>query len=95
MPGQSELFSILMHYVCIRERGEMSFFFFLLSVWVCVCVYMLDSANSHLHFPCTACEMFSDVGTAIIYKACSLLHPLPLFISYTYLHARTLQAKTV
>lgn len=75
------------------ERGD-EFFFRLLYVGVRVCV--LDSANSDLHFPCTACEMFSDVDsvTAIIYKACSL-HSLLFFLSYTYLHAHTLKAKTV
>lgn len=62
--GQCELFSILMHYVCIRGRDEFS----PSSTWTYVSV--LDLANSDLHFPCTTCEMFSDVGTvtAIMYK---------------------------
>lgn len=82
--GQCELFSILMHYVCIKGRGWMRVFFFFLflhpllcvGMHASVCVCALDSANSDLHFPWTACEMFSDMGsvTAIIYKA----HPTPL-----------------
>lgn len=38
---------------------------------------VLDSTNSDLHFPCTPCEMFSDVGsvTAIIYKPPNYLPP--------------------
>lgn len=82
--GQCELFSILMHYVCIRERDEFS----PSSTWAYVRV--LDLANSDLHFPCTPCEMFSDVGTvtAIIYK---VVHPPSTstsnpFLSYVYLH---------
>ena len=65
------------------ERGDE--FFSPLSGRVCVCEK--DSANSDLHFPCTACEMFSDVGsvTAIIHKARSLTlsHPPP----FLHLHA--------
>lgn len=74
--GQCELFSILMHYVCIKGKGWMRVFFsypppLCRHARVCVRVRVLDSANSDLHFPWTACEMFSDMGsvTAIIYKA--------------------------
>ena len=65
-------------------KGETGDEFFFPSSPPCGCVRVLDSANSDLHFPCTACEMFSDVGsvTAIMYQA----HSLALFLSYSYLH---------
>lgn len=84
MPGPCELFSILMHYVCIRERGEMSF-----SPPLCGHVCVLDSANSDLHFPSTACERLSDVGSVIviIYKAWPCALSAPSFtLTHTHMH---------
>lgn len=74
-------------------------FFFPSSVWacVCVCVRALDSANSDLHFPWTACEMFSDMGsvTAIIYKAHSLpLSPRSRFHTQTYMRVHCKQRRS-
>lgn len=71
-------------------KGERVDEFSFAALWACVCV--LDSANSDLHFPWTASEMFSDMGsvTAIIYKACSpLLPPTSFFHTHTYTHTHT------